>query len=253
LLYFDVFIGVSLAVSARAPSSRLALVTLLAFWIVNGLIAPRAAADIAKRVYPTPSAFAFQQAIDRETQGGPDGHDTADKRAEALKQRVLKQYGVDKIEALPVSFAGISLQEGEEHGNVIFDKHYTSLWNQFGRQNRLKQTAAIFAPMLAINSLSMGLAGTDFAQHRDFASAAEKYRRMLVKLMNDDMTYNAGKSDFSYLAQPAVWRKVPDFEYQAPSTAWALRHQTISIALLALWLVATTAAALWATAKLRVD
>jgi ABC-2 type transport system permease protein len=223
------------------------------FWIVNGLIAPRAVADIARRVYPTPSAFAFQQAIDSEMQGGSDGHDTADKRAEALKQRVLKQYGVDKIEALPVSFAGVSLQEGEEHGNMIFDKHYSALWNQFEQQNKLKQMAAIFAPMLAISSLSMGLAGTDFAQHRDFAAAAEQYRRMLVKMMNDDMTYNAGKSDFSYQAQPVVWQKVPDFEYQAPSTGWALSHQTNSIALLALWFVAAMTAALWATAKMRVD
>jgi ABC-2 type transport system permease protein len=253
LLYFGVFVGVSLAVSARAPSSRLALVALLALWIVNVLIAPRAVADIAKRVYPTPSAFAFQQAIDREIQSGPDGHDSADKRAEALKQRVLKQYGVDRLEALPISFAGISLQEGEEHGNVIFDKHYGALWNQFERQNRLKQASAILAPMMAINALSMGMAGTDFAQHRDFAAVAERYRRMLVKMMNDDMTYNAGKADFSYLAQPAVWNQVPDFKYDAPSTLWALRHQTISLSLLALWFVAAIAAALWATAKMRLD
>jgi ABC-2 type transport system permease protein len=253
LLYFGVFIGVSMAVSARAPSSRLALVALLAFWIVNVLIAPRAVADIAKRVYPTPSALAFQQAIDREMQSGPDGHDSADKRAEALKQRVLKQYGVDRLEALPVSFAGISLQEGEEHGNAIFDKHYGELWNQFERQNRLKQASAIFAPMMAINALSMGMAGTDFAQHRDFAAVAERYRRMLVKMMNDDMTYNAGKADFGYLAQPAVWNQVPDFKYDAPSTLWALRQQTISLSLLALWFVAAIAAALWATAKMRVD
>jgi ABC-2 type transport system permease protein len=253
LLYFGIFVGVSLAVSARVPSSRLALVALLAFWIVNVLIAPRAVADIAKRVYPTPSAFAFQQAIDREMQSGPDGHDSADKRAEALKQRVLKQYGVDKLEALLISFAGISLQEGEDHGNVIFDKHYGALWNQFERQNRLKQASAILAPMMAINALSMGMAGTDFAQHRDFAAVAEQYRRMLVKMMNDDMTYNAGKSDFGYLAQPAVWSKVPEFKYDAPSTIWALRHQTISLSLLALWFVAAIAAALWATAKMRVD
>jgi ABC-2 type transport system permease protein len=253
LLYFGVFIGASLAVSARAPSSRLALVALLAFWIINGLIAPRAVADVARRVYPTPSAFAFQQAIDHELRSGIDGHDSEDKRAEALKQRVLKQYGVDKLEALPVSFAGVSLQEGEEHGNVVFDRHYGELWDQFERQNRLKQASAIFAPMLAINALSMGLAGTDFAQHRDFAAAAEKYRRMLVKVMNDDMTYNAGKSDFSYLAQPAVWQRVPDFEYAAPSTGWALRHQTISLALLALWFVVAMAAALIATKRMRVD
>jgi ABC-2 type transport system permease protein len=253
LLYFGVFIGVALAVSAKVRSSQMALVVLLAFWIVNGLIAPRAIADVAKRAYPTPSAFAFQQSIDREMQQGPDGHDTADKRAEALKQRVLKQYGVDKLEALPVSFAGISLQESEEHGNVVFDKHYGALWNRFDEQNRLKQLAAVFAPMLAINSLSMGLAGTDFAHHRDFAAAAESYRRMLVKKMNDDMTVNAGKQDFSYLAQPAVWQSVAGFEYDAPSAGWALRNQAFSVALLALWFVAAVGAALILTAKMKAD
>ncbi len=151
-----------------------------AFWIVNGLIAPRAIADLAKRVHPTPSAFAFQQAIDTDLRNGVDGHDPEDKRAEALKQRVMKQYGVDRLEALPVSFAGISLQEGEEHGNVVFDKHYSALWNRFEQQNRLKQFAGLLAPMLAINSVSMGLAGTDFAHHRGFAAALIATRRMRV-------------------------------------------------------------------------
>jgi ABC-2 type transport system permease protein len=253
LLYFGVFIGVSLAVSAKAKSSQLALVALLAFWIVNGLIAPRAIADLARRVHPTPSAFAFQQAIDREMQQGPDGHDSADKRAEALKQKVLKQYGVDRLEALPVNFAGISLQAGEEHGDVVFERHYGRLWDQFGQQNRLKQIAGAAAPMLAIQSVSMGLAGTDFAQHQDFAAAAEQYRRMLVKKMNDDMTFNAGKQDFSYLAQPAVWQSVEDFRYEAPSTGWVLRNQAISLVLLTLWFVAAGVVALICVKKVRVD
>lgn len=253
LLYFGVFIGVSLAVSAWAKSSQMALVVLLAFWIVNGLIAPRAIADVAKRAHPTPSAFAFQQAMDREMQSGPDGHDSADKRADALKQKVLKQYGVDKLEALPVNFAGISLQEGEEHGNVVFDKHYGELWNRFDQQNRLKQLAGAVAPMLAMQSVSMSLAGTDFAHHRDFAAAAESYRRFLVKKMNDDMTFNAGKEDFSYLAKPALWQTVEDFRYEAPSAAWALSKQTVSLALLAFWCVAAFGVAAATTAKLRVD
>jgi len=253
LLYFASFVGLSLAVSARAKSSQMALVILLAFWIVNGLIATRAITDIAKRLYPTPSAFSFQQAIDREIQSGPDGHDTADKRAEALKQRVLKQHGVDRLEALPVNFAGVSLQEGEERGNVVFDKHYGQLWSRFERQNRLKQIAGLLAPMLAIQSISMGLAGTDFAHHRAFAAAAESYRRTLVKKMNDDMTYNAGKQDFSYLAQPALWRTVEDFRYEAPSTVWALRNQTVSLAILALWFFTALTSALMATRRMRVD
>jgi ABC-2 type transport system permease protein len=231
----------------------MALVILLAFWIVNGLIATRAITDIAKRLYPTPSAFAFQQAIDREMQSGPDGHDTADKRAEALKQRVLKQYGAEKLEDLPVNFAGLSLQEGEEHGNAVFDRHYGQLWNRFERQNQLKQIAGLLAPMLVIQSVSMGLAGTDFAHHRDFAAAAESYRRTLVKKMNDDMTYNAGKQDFGYLAQPALWQTVEGFRYESPSTGWALRNQAVSLAILVLWVVAILVVMPLTVAKVKID
>ena len=253
LLYFGVFVGVSLAVSALAPSSRLALVILLAFWILNGLVAPRAAADLAKRLHPTPSAFAFAKAIEDDLARGIDGHNPADRRAEELKRRVLAQYGVSRVEDLPVNFAGISLQEGEEYGNLVFDRHYTRLWDTFQRQNQFKQFAALAAPMLAIRSLSMGLAGTDFAQHRDFAEAAEHYRRALVKKMNDDMTLHAGKADSGYTAGPALWQEVPDFQYTAPLAGEVLRRQAPSLTLLALWFAAAAAAAILATSRMRVD
>ena len=245
LAYFGVFIGISLAVSAKAKTSSMSLVVLLAFWILNGLIAPRAVADLARQVYPTPSAFDFQQTIDRAMRSGPDGHQTTDQRAAALKARVLKQYGVETVEALPINFAGLSLQESEEHGNVVFDQHYGALWRRFESQNRVKQLAAVVAPMLAIQSLSMGLAGTDFAHHRDFASAAEQYRRLLVRKMNDHLTYEAVKKDFSYLAPPELWRTVEEFEYTAPPTSWILRQQALSLALLLLWGVSSLAAAIW--------
>lgn len=245
LAYFGVFIGISLAVSAKAKTSSMSLVILLAFWILNGLIAPRAVADLARQVYPTPSAFDFQQTIDRAMRSGPDGHQTTDQRAAALKARVLKQYGVETVEALPINFAGLSLQESEEHGNVVFDQHYGALWRRFESQNRIKQLAAVVAPMLAIQSLSMGLAGTDFAHHRDFASAAEQYRRQLVRKMNDHLTYEAVKKDFSYLAPPELWQTVEEFEYTAPPTSWILRQQALSLALLLLWGVSSLAAAIW--------
>ncbi len=247
LLYFGIFISVSLAVSARAKSSQFALVALLAFWIVNGLIAPRAIADVARRVHPTPSSFSFQQALDRDLQG--DGHDAA----ESLKQRVLTQYKVAKLEDLPVNFSGISLQEGEIHGNEVFDKHYTTLWRTYARQDRLKQWAGGLAPMLTISSLSRGLAGTDFAQHQDFAQAAEQYRRVFIKQMNDELAYNGGRTGTQFIAQPALWSKVEAFTYEAPTIGWVLRHQIISVAMLALWFVAALGVALIATKRLRVE
>lgn len=251
LLYFGVFIGVSLTVSALASSARAALVILLGFWIMNGLIAPRAASDLARRLHPTPSSFEFAKAMQEDNEKGLDGHSPANKRAAEFKQAVLKQYGVTKEEELPISFAGLSLQQSEEEGNKVFDKHYARLWDAFQRQDRWQQTASIAAPLLAIRSLSMGLAGTDFAQHRSFAEAAEQYRRYFIKVANDDMTHNAKGKDFGYMADNDVWQRVKDFEYAAPQAGWVLRSQAISLLLLAVWFVAAMSSALWAAQRMK--
>ncbi|MBM3787176.1 MAG: DUF3526 domain-containing protein, partial [Acidobacteria bacterium] len=133
LLYFGTFLGVSLAVSAWASSSRSALIILLGFWMFNALIAPRAASDIAKALRPAPSAFQFARGIEKALQG--DGHDSASSRAKRLEQELMKKYNVDKVEALPINFTGARLQDGEDHGNEVFDQAYSRLWTVFDAQD----------------------------------------------------------------------------------------------------------------------
>jgi ABC-2 type transport system permease protein len=83
----------------------------------------------------------------------------------------------------------------------------------------------------------MGLAGTDFAQHRHFASAAESYRRDIQRLMNGDIAANQKRGQV-YLADRTLWEQVPDFEYAAPRTSWVLGNYAVSIAVLAAWTLA---------------
>jgi ABC-2 type transport system permease protein len=251
VLYFAVFAGLALAVSAKSPSSRLALVALLGFWIANGLIAPRAMTDVARAACPSPSAFEFTTGIQKALDNGLDGHNPYDERHRAFEREILAKYGVARIEDLPVNFNGLSLQKGEEWGNEVFDAFYGDLHRTFHAQSRVRQLGSIGAPLLAVQSLSMGLAGTDFAQHRDFADAAEKYRRMLVEKMNLDMAENAGKLDYGYLAGPGVWASVPDFDYQAPSVRWVLSNHGVSAAVLILWVVASVVAAYRAARRIQ--
>ncbi|BAC89244.1 ABC transporter permease [Gloeobacter violaceus] len=252
LVYFGIFVGLSLAVSAAVRSSQLALVVLLAFWIGNGLVAPRAVADLARRVYPGPSALAFGQAVKQDIDNGVNGHNAADARLAVLKAQTLKQYGVKRVEDLPINFDAIALQEGENYGNKVFDKHYGSLWQTFERQNNVYQWGALFAPLLAVRTLSMGLSGTDFAQHRDFASAAEGYRRGLIKTMNEEMLHTeAGNWEDTVGAE--TWAKVPAFTYRMPSVGWVLANYSWSIVFALGWLVVGVIAAFQATIRLRVD
>lgn len=230
LLYFAIVLALSLAVSARARTSRLALIALLAFWMFNGLVAPRLTADVAAWRHPTPSAVEFATAMEREL------NDTAEieRRLERRRAEVLKAFNVASIDAAPINFSGISLQEGEEHGNEVFDRHYGALFDTFERQNLLYQLGGYVAPLVAVRSLSMALAGTDFAHHRHFVQAAESYRRAIQRVMNDDIKLSS-RAGVPYVAGPEVWSNVPAFEYQTPGAAWALVTQTFSLAALIGW------------------
>jgi ABC-2 type transport system permease protein len=166
---------------------------------------------------------------------------------------VLAQYNAVRVEDLPVNFDGIALQAGEEYGNEVFDKHYSSLWQCYEQQNRVHGIAALTAPFLAVRSVSMGLAGTDWAQHRHFAVAAETYRRALVRMMNDDLTYNSRPGQYNHVGDRRLWEQMPPFEYHAPGLAWVMAEQAWSLTLLFLWFVAASTAAIVAVTKMKVE
>ncbi len=252
LLYFGAFIGVSLLVSAVSSSSRIALVVLLGFWILNGLLMPRLTADFAERIYPTPSTKDFWEAVNKEIKEGVDGHNSADTRTADLKKKVLEQYKVSKVEDLPVNFDGIALQTSEEHGNEVFDKHYGALWNTYAAQDGVYRLTAWFAPYLAVRSFSMSLAGTDFENHRHFAVAAETYRREMVKKMNDDVAFNSRSGDWEYKQGKSLWQSVPPFSYQKPDTLSLFKSQLTNLLTLAVWCLVCFAGAIFAARKISV-
>ena len=231
LAYALILIAVGLAVSARAASSRVSLVVLLSLWFVNSLVAPRAVGDLAATLHPTPPAARFARDLQRDLADTSAVQARLDRR----KRELFARYGVQTVEALPVAFSGISLQEGEEHGNEVFDRHYGRLHDQFARQDRVQQWAGLAAPMLAVRSLSMALAGTDGRHHRDFMTAAEQYRREMQRVLNGDLATHARPGQV-YLAKPSLWASIAPFTYAAPSTSWALAGQARSLLVLVIWL-----------------
>ena len=241
LAYFTAFLALSLAVSAWARSARTALVVLLAVWVVNGLVAPRVAVDLSKWLHPTPSALEFARTVEQEMATGVGDISPPDR--DASTRRLLDEYGVARVEDLPINAVGVYLQESEEFGNRIFDRNYGALWDTFERQGVVHETVALAAPLLAVRTLSMGLAGTDVEQHRHFATAAEAYRRDLMRRMNGDMTENSLTGDFTYTVGAEVWEEVPPLQYAAPTLGWVLGNRILSLLVLGAWLVGAIIAA----------
>lgn len=242
LIYLGSFVGVTLAVSARARSAQFALVTLLAVWVFVCLMAPRAATDLARTLHPTPSAQEFAAALAEDRDDGIQGVNYDD-YLERRRTELLAEYKAERTEDLPINYNGWRLQISEEYANQFFDRHYASLWDQFEAQDGLRQKAGFLAPLLAVRSLSMALAGTDFSHFRRFAEESELYRRKLVGFLNADLRDNAGPQGFGYTQTEAFWEQTPAFAYDAPDAGWALAGESTSVAALLAWFLV---AGVWA-------
>jgi ABC-2 type transport system permease protein len=250
LAYFTIFIGLTLIVSARAASARTALIVLLGFWFLNSLVAARVVTDVAKAAHPTPTAVEFKQAIADEIRG----HGEWEQQVEKKKKELMAQYKVTDAKFLPVNPEAVVLDEGEKIDTQVNDKHFNRLNDIYAQQQRFYQLGAAVAPLLGVQSLSMGMAGTDFAHHRHFAQAAEQYRRTLVNTLNQAMLAKGNiEAIWDFKADRALWEQVPAFDYTAPYAGWALSQHWLGLLLLAAWLVAVLIATPLVVRNARID
>lgn len=253
MLYFGAVAGVVFFASARAPSSRHALVALVGFWSVTSLVVPRVASDVAARVVtlPTPAGFAAQ--VRHSMENGLEGV-AREERVNALSTALLARHGFEGAEAMmdEATLQGIELQAEAAFENEVLDHHVARLAAALERQERVAQWAAVASPFLAMRAVSSSLAGTDHAHHRAFQVQAEAYRRTLVQTLNDDLARNAGDDVWKYKAGRALWEKAPVFAYTPPPVGWALGHQGVALATLAAWLLVAWALAWRSMRRIRV-
>ncbi len=246
LTYFVTIAALALGVSARASSSRSALTVLLAFWFLNCLVAPRAAGDLAEAAHQTPTPVQFQRSMQAEL----DDRTELDARLARVRSELMHEYKAASIDAVPVNFRGISLQEGEEHGNEVFDTHYNRLYDIYDRQVRATRFAGLLAPAVPMRLLSMALAGTDMAHHRAFATSAEAYRRGIQRTLNADITSHTAAN---YVAGEDLWARIPSFAYEMPGLSAVTTTHRWDFVLLAAWLLGAVAFAVTGAARLAVD
>jgi ABC-2 type transport system permease protein len=224
--YFAIAVAVVLAISALARSSRASIAWLLALWIVGVTLLPRAAADLARELHPSPSRAEFAKALDGELSAA---HEAAWKR----EFSTTKRWGTE----LPLARWGEALRLDDKVGYEVMDKHFAALWKSFADQQRAQAIAGVVTPVLALRTASMSLSGTDFASHRHFAEAAEQHRRTMQDIISEDLVHHAdprGAGHFDYQANHDLWEKIPPFAYAAPSAMSAMTEAALSLAMLGL-------------------
>jgi ABC-2 type transport system permease protein len=252
--YFVVFVGLTLTVSALARSSRGALIALLGFWVAAALIAPRAASDAAVLLAPTPSQAQIAQAVHESVAKGLPEGPPREKRVDAITAGLLDERGFKGAEMFmdAALLSSIELQAEALFENEVIDYHHERLADAIERQESVAQAAAVLSPVVAIRSLSMAFAGTDYAHHRYFADAAEKHRRDLVEMLNRELGQKGGADGWSYKAGRELWERAPAFHHTPPDMAWVVRKQMVSLVALAAWLLFGVIAAWLGARRIRV-
>lgn len=236
--YLFFFVAFSVWLSLRSSTGRNALLALLTSWIFFTILLPKTVANLSESFYPLPSMREFKAKIQEDKIHGLDGKTPRSVRMARLEKEYLEKYTVDSVQQLPFNFEGVSMQAGEEHGNKVYDHHMGKLRSIFHRQNHLGSMASLFNPYLAVQRLSMALAGTDIHTFIHFEEKAEGYRRQLVQKMNNDMAQNSQYGEFyGYKAGRDLWQEIEDFTYQTPTTIELLSSYPLEIISLLVWVV----------------
>lgn len=257
--YLALWVVLIVLVSALVRRSRDALLALVTLWAVAVVLLPRVAPDVASAAVPLPNRLQTDVAIARDLRRMGDSHNPNDPHFADFKRSILAKYGVTRIEDLPLNYKGLLGMEGERLTSELFDQHARQSHRAQERQNALVAAVGMLSPAIALRSLSMAAAGTDFAGHRRFLEQAEAYRYTLVQRLNrmqaeavsyGDDTATDADADRRKRVSASNWGRMADFAYRAPSGATLAAGPLPGLAIVLGWLAIAAALLAWATRKL---
>ncbi|MCC7633982.1 ABC transporter permease [Stenotrophomonas rhizophila] len=261
-LYLAVWCTLIAGVSALLPRRRDALLALIGGWALMALLVPRVAPDLAYAAFPLPDRLHTEVGIARDLRALGDSHDPADPHFASFRQRVLHQYGVTRVEELPVNYKGLLALEGERLTSTLFNRYAARSADIQYRQNALVAGFALLSPVVVIRQLSMAAAATDLQAHLRFLDQAEQHRYRIVQQLNqmqavgvsyaDDTAKDAG-ADQRKRVDRAQWQQIPAFAYTPPPSAAVLQALLPALAVLLGWLLAAGLGLGWATRRLGVS
>ena len=250
-LLLGALLAAGLAISAVARSSRAALIGALALWVGGFILAPRAAATLCERFAPAPTLEAYRGAASKVFNEGFDGRGGYADQLKALETSTLRRYGVERLADLPVGFSGLRMKHMDAWSTEVDDREYAKLERIYARQMAIRASLSSIAPFIAARSMSQGMAGMDWAHHRHFLQAAERYRRAFGLQMNTLLEHGVRGERWEMDGVNQDWAKVAPFEYQPPKIGWALSQQAPFLAILAAWVLLAAGALALAARRLR--
>ena len=251
-LYYFIITGLSVFISARWQNATVALTSMLGIWVLWTVFLPNILLSSVEKWHQLPSRNEFKTAMKEDRSKGLDGHNPADERGKELEKKVLAEYKVDSLSQLPINFDGIRMQEDEEYGNKVWDKHFGNIRQVFARQKQSLQVGGLLNPFISLQNASMGFTASDNLHHQEFLLQVEQYRRVFIKALNDKHAFGGSKTgDWGWKADNDFFKSVADFDYEPTRLATVLKNYLLDVAILLLWSVVTFILLILGTRKMQ--
>jgi len=239
--YYLILINITVLLSVIFKSSTAALSLTVLTWVFWTIFFPTIMGNTTEKLSPLPTRIEFKEAMSEDRSKGIDGHNPRGERRDALEKATLEKYNVDKLEDLPINFSGIVMQEDEEYGNMVWDKHFGDLYTQLEKQKSNYQLSGLINPFASLQNLSMGSSGSDMFHHLDFLTKAESYRRLFIKTLNDEYAFGGSKTgERGWKATNEFFRSVKDFKYELPTFFSLFSKYLIDVIIILFWVFFTT-------------
>jgi ABC-2 type transport system permease protein len=245
LLFSTMMTTIGVSISLLTKSANLSLIVLSGFWLIGVFLLPRLAAELSKNTHPSITSLEFENTTFNEKQYGVGKEGHKDIRREALLQKTMRQYHVNRIEDLPVFFIPITIEFFEESDGIVMDKAYQAVDDNQAKQDRLVLNSAWLTPFLAFRDFSMRMTATDMTTHNDFTARAEAHRRKIGVIVDNYYQKNT-------VAGNSFWKTVPQFAYTAPGISWRLNNAANSIFILMGWTLLSICLMVYAYRKMTV-
>ena len=261
-LYLLVWCSLVLLVSSFIRSRSLALGVLAVLWLGTALIVPRIGVESASSILPVPGKIETDLGMGPELREVGDGHNASAPQFRQLQANLLAQYGVTRVEDLPVNFRGVVAEAAEADLTEVMNRHAEGRMALEADQARLAASFGWLSPVVAVAAGSRALAGTDLATHHRFLREAEAVRFDFVQGLNrvhveqlaysDDINRSIDDEASNRTRMSAEnWDVLDGFAFQPAATGERLARAGTPAAMLFAWLVMLTTIGALAARRVR--
>jgi len=225
ILYFGVFLTLSVFISSLTQRSSTSFLLLLVVWIFAVLIVPRASVLIAGRAVDVPSV----DQIDYEK--SKYSRQLFTERMDAMQEFLQQGRATDDREKFMADMQEFSKKQGEEYDekmNTLTQKLNEDRNNKAGVQQRLALSLARVSPTASFSLAAADLASTSLSLRDSYLKAAAAYQTDYANFMESKGADQRGVMISIHSTQEPEepeaidTRELPQFHYEPPTAEEAI-------------------------------